>query len=137
MLKYFFLKLNEYFLKKRSKQLSGSALILTMFILASMLMVGLSGSYVVLLGIKAGKIQANSLHSYFAAEAGAERLLWELRKNGSSYPEWSPDVPVFSGSFSGALASYDVYLKSFPPLVFASIGDYQNTRRSVEIMFGL
>jgi len=137
MLKYFFTKLISHSCRGRFYKLPGSALILTMFILASMLIVGLSGSYVVLLGIKAGKIQANSLHSYFAAEAGAERLLWELRKNGSSYPEWSPDAPVFGGSFSGALASYDVYLKSFPPLVFASVGEYQNTRRSVEIMFGL
>jgi len=106
-----------------------------MFILASILIVGLSGSYVILLGIKAGATQANSVRSYFTAEAGAELLLWELRKNGYVYEAPSPD-PIFTGLMSAYDADYAVYLNSFPPLVFSSVGEYLNTKRSVEIKFG-
>ncbi|MFA7088177.1 MAG: hypothetical protein WC146_02445 [Patescibacteria group bacterium] len=109
----------------------GSALILTMFIMAGMLLAAMSGAYVVLLGIKTGGIQAQSTKAYFAAEAGAEKLLWEMRKNSYSYGSVS-ETAIFSQLFFTG-ASYDVYFIDFPPLVFQSIGDYHNTRRSVEI----
>ncbi len=112
---------------------SGSALILTMFILAGMLIVAMSGAYIVFLGIKAGGIQAQSTKAYYAAEAGAEKLLWELRWNGYAYGEIST-VPIFQGSLTGS--EYNVYFVDFPPLIFRSIGEYQNSKRSVEIRIG-
>ena len=111
---------------------SGSALILTMFILAGMLIVAMSGAYIVFLGIKAGGIQAQSTKAYYAAEAGAEKLLWELRWNG--YDPATSTVPIFQGSLTGS--EYNVYFVDFPPLIFRSIGEYQNSKRSVEIRIG-
>lgn len=114
----------------RSSQ-PGSALILTMFIMAGMLIVAASGAYVVLLGIRSGGIQAQSMKAYFAAETGSERLLWELRQNGYAYT--SPDIdPVFTGNLSSA-ASYEVFFTSLSPLIFSSVGDFQNNKRSVEL----
>ena len=108
---------------------------LTMFILAGMLVVAMSGAYVVLLGIKAGGIQTQSAKAYFAAEAGAEKLLYKLRHDG-----WVHDIPssvvVFSETLPLSAASYKVYYTSFPPLIFTSIGEYNNTKRSVEIIIG-
>ncbi|MCX6794572.1 MAG: hypothetical protein NTY31_01035 [Candidatus Falkowbacteria bacterium] len=112
---------------------SGSALILTMFIMAGMLIVAMSGTYIVFLGIKAGGIQAQSTKAYYAAEAGAEELLWELRWNGYAYSQL-PGVPIFQGSLAGS--EYNVYYVDFPPLIFRSIGEYQNSKRSVEIRIG-
>lgn len=109
----------------------GSALILTMFIMAGMLIVSLGGAYVVFLGIKAGGIQAQSTRAYYAAESGAERLLWELRWNGYGYGS-STETVLFSDTLQ-TNSSYEVYYVEFPPLVFRAIGDYQNSRRSVEI----
>ena len=124
--------------KKNTKQLPGqqpgSALILTMFIMAGMLLVAMGGAYVVLLGIKAGGIQAQSTKAYYAAEAGAERLLWELRWNGLTYSE-EPGAFIFQGDLEGD-SRYDVYFINFPPLIFRSIGEYQNSKRSVEIRIG-
>jgi len=119
---------------KKKFNRSGSALLLTMFIMAGMLVAALGGAYVVLLGIKSGGIQAQSTKAYFAAESGAERLLWEMRKNSYVYGAVSTTTSIFSddGTFSSA-ASYDVYFIDWPPLTFKSIGDYLNTRRSVEI----
>jgi hypothetical protein len=109
----------------------GSALILTMFIMAGMLIVAASGAYIVLLGIRSGGIQAQSMKAYFAAEAGSERLLWELRQNGYAYT--SPDIdPVFTGNLSSS-ASYEVFFTRLSPLIFSSVGDFQNNKRSVEL----
>ena len=109
----------------------GSALILTMFIMAGMLIVAMGGAYVVFLGIKAGGIQAQSTKAYYAAESGAERLLWELRWNGYEYGTVSANS-VFQGNMDTG-SRYDVYFVDFPPLVFRSIGEFLNSKRSVEI----
>jgi hypothetical protein len=119
---------------KYKKKLSGSALILTMFIMAGMLVVAMSGAYLVLLGIRAGGIQAQSTIAYYAAEAGAERLLFELRQNGYTIGSVSAQKIFISELPSGAF--YEVHFASFPPLVFQSIGDFRNNKRSVEIRIG-
>jgi len=122
--------------KKKQRNKKGSAMLLTMFILAGMLIVAMSGSYIILLGIKASGIQAQSIKAYFAAESGAEELLWELRQNSYSYLSVSAGTEIFSGSMSQTGADYEVYFSGFPPLVFTSIGEYQRTKRSVEIRMG-
>lgn len=118
-------------LKLGGAEKRGSALVLTMFIMAGMLIVAMSGAYVVALGIKAGGIQAQSTRAYYTAEAGAERLLWELRQGGYSYDD-DPGALIFQETLPGG-GNYDIYFIEFPPLVFRSIGEYQNSKRSVEI----
>jgi hypothetical protein len=122
------------FLSKRriERNKPGSALALTMFILAGMMVVALSGSYIILLGIKASGIQSQSTKAYFAAESGAERLLWELRKQDLSRPIVSFENIVLSDSL-GSGSSYEVYYTHFSPLIFKSIGEFNNTKRSVEL----
>lgn len=121
-------KIKPFFFPKQS----GSALALTMFILAGMLVVALSGSYIILVGIKAAGVQSQSTKAYFAAEGGAERLLWELRRNGWSRPEPSFDTEVLSGTLETG-ASYSIYYTHFYPIIFKSIGDFNRTKRSVEL----
>lgn len=119
----------------------GSALVLTMFIMAGMLIVAMSGMYVVLLSIRASGTQSESTRAYFVAEAGAEHLLWELRKNDCQFATPSCTlVPsssrvIFSDTllFGSYAAPYQVFYTGFPPLIFQSVGQYQNTRRSVEL----
>jgi len=113
----------------------GDALILTMFIIAGMLIVALSGAYVVTLSLRAGGIQAQSTKAYYAAESGAEQLLWQLRKNSYAYGSPAPGTPIFTGALPAG-ATYTVYFTSFPPLVFDSVGEFQNARRSAEIRIG-
>ncbi|MEI6529745.1 MAG: pilus assembly PilX N-terminal domain-containing protein [Candidatus Falkowbacteria bacterium] len=114
------------------KEKPGSAIALTMFILAGMLLVALSGSYIILLGIKASGVQSQSTKAYFAAESGAEEVLWQLRKNAWAYPSPSLVDPVFSDEFFLG-SSYRVYYTWFPPMTFTSIGEFNKTKRSVEI----
>lgn len=123
-------------LKKASLK-KGSALILTMFILTGMLIVAMSSSYVILLGIRAAGIQSQSTKAYYAAEAGAENLLWEMRHNTYVYPNQPSDsLVLLNGTMLySSDVTYKVYFSRFYPLVFTSIGDYKNTKRSVEIEF--
>ena len=118
----------KLFLKK------GSALIMTMFIMAGMLIVAISSSYIVALGIKAGGIQAQSTKAYFIAESGAERFLWELRQNDAYYDQASGFV-LFQNAAGDFLedASYEVFRVGSNGITYRSVGDFGNTRRSVEL----
>lgn len=121
------------------KDKAGSALILTMFIMSGILIVAMSGAYVVWLGIKAGGIQAQSTKAYYAAEGGAERFLYAIRRQEYEYNVPGPAV-LFSETFASSGASYKVYFTDYNPptvpLIFQSIGDFQNTKRNVEVRFG-
>lgn len=120
-------------------QLKGSALIFTMFILAGMLIVAMSGSYLILTGIIAGGIQSQSTKAYFAAESGAENILWQFRKADANYGTSFQDTgaPLVHEIISENI-NYNVYHTSGPSSSlhnYTSIGTYNNIRRSVEITF--
>jgi len=118
---------------KNNKFKKGSALVLTMFILAGMMIVALSGSYIVLVGIKSAGFQAQSTRAYFAAEAGTEQILYEMRKKNWLLAR-NPSLVnyVFSGTLETG-PSYKTYYLHFDPTIFSSIGEYNKTKRSVEI----
>jgi hypothetical protein len=114
---------------------SGSAMILTMFILAGILIVAMSGAYIVLVGITSSGFQAQSTKSYFAAEAGTEYVLWDLRKNGNYNGSEARTEPLISGDLQTPDVSFEVYFTKFPPRTYMSIGSFMSTKRSVEISF--
>jgi hypothetical protein len=125
-------------LKFKSCSKPGSAMILTMFILAGMLIVAMSGSYVILAGIKAGGTQAQSTKAYFAAEAGLEDILYQVRKESLPHTkdDISLDTPIISGNLESQGVSYKEYFTGAEPTrVFVSIGEFQNAKRSVEANF--
>ena len=95
-----------------------SALIMSLFILSGMLVMALSGSSLIVINIKTSGIQSKSIKAYFAAEAGAEKTLWEIRKNDYDLvSSASPIVGVFSDNL-GNDSSYEVDYDSFIPIVF-------------------
>lgn len=117
----------------------GSALILTMFILAGMLLVAISSSYIVTLGIKAGGIQAQSTRAYFIAETGMEFFLWELRVNGYEYLDDEKNGPpafveeLVPEQAIGVLRKFEVTRTG--DRIYQSVGEFGNTKRAVEIEF--
>jgi len=73
-------------LKQKSTNQRGMAIVIMMIGISGTIMaIGLLMSVVTVNRIKAGTLQLNSTKAYFAAEAGAERILWELRKNGKDF----------------------------------------------------
>lgn len=120
--------------KKKYIMKPGSALALTMFILAGMLMVAMSGSTVILLGLKAAGIQSQSTKAYFAAEAGTERILWELNKNGKKLEDASLVIPLYNVLLPRGGETYAIYCTHrLTPIIFTSIGEYKQTKRSVQV----
>jgi uncharacterized protein (UPF0333 family) len=129
--------MRKFFAKIKFLDKSGSALALTMFILAGMMIVATSGAYIVMIGIKSSGVQSQSTKAYFAAESGAERLLWEMKNYSDGlYGDPSTKTIILNGNFNSG-ASYDVYyIYGGGPLIFNSIGEFMNTKRSVQLRFG-
>ncbi|MDA3803027.1 MAG: hypothetical protein PF488_04035 [Patescibacteria group bacterium] len=129
--------INNYFSQLiNRKKLKGNTLLLTMFIMAGMIIVASSGSYLALLAIRAGSVQSQSTKAYFLAESGAERLLYEIRK-GTYSPELEPDPDVIlfenlSEDFEMG-GGYKVFHIAHYEMLWRSAGEFENTKRGVEI----
>lgn len=115
----------------------GSALMLTLFILSAVMLIVIGGATTIASGLKMGRIQAYSTRAYFAAEAGAERVLYGVRK-GSEFNDLNNTgrENVFATTTLSMGSEYIVNYDSFTPeIVFTSIGSYRGTQRSVELNF--
>jgi hypothetical protein len=75
-------RVTSYWLYVTSNNRGGTIILLTVLILTSVLTITLISSDIVRAGIKMSRSQMNSTKAYFAAEGGAERFLWDLRKEG-------------------------------------------------------
>jgi hypothetical protein len=137
----------------------GTMLMLTILILSSILTISLVSADVVINSLKASRIQNYSTKAFFAAEAGAERALFEIRKerildtincvdterfcfdaisNGEinectaagSCPNEEKQVLVGNG------AEYQIdYYKSGQLTTLVSSGVYGDTKRVVEVSY--
>ena len=141
------MKLHNLFEKNQ-----GTALFMALMILSGVLVVSLGAANLINLGIRQSRIQVYSTKAYFAAEAGAERVLWEIRKNGfnpSSCVEnvdyvifdndnFPPNTAVCGSEQINSLfnnATYSVFYKLSSPITFESIGRFQDAKRSVEVSY--
>jgi hypothetical protein len=128
-------------LRKNLFKERGTALLMTILILNSIILVALSASKLIVSGVKESGTQSKSTKAYFAAEAGAERMLYEYRKgtNTCGNSSFATSTCVFAKNLTGG-GSYNVYWKKGSndigsTLVFYSAGTYLDLRRSVEIDF--
>ncbi len=126
-------------MKKLRSQLKGSAIMLVLFILVGVMIVVFGGASVIISGLKMGNLQSYSTKAYFAAEAGAEKLLYEFRQ-GALWSEIK-ERPIPQENLFGTTtldnigAEYIVSYTNNIPLTFVGIGSYGQTRRSVEVSF--
>jgi Tfp pilus assembly protein PilX len=127
---------------------SGTALYLALMILTGALIVSLGAASLVMSGLKLNKTQFDSTKAIFAAEAGAERILWETRKNSADLSSCNADDYVNfdlspadcdSNTHVYSLvngASYYVLFESGgAATTTVSVGGYQDVKRSVEISY--
>ena len=59
-----------------------AAIVFTMLVVLVMVFVAMASATIIQNGIKSGRAHLESTKAYYGAEAGAERILWEIRKNG-------------------------------------------------------
>lgn len=72
----------QYIKNISNNQQGGTALFITMVIMSGFLLITLTASDVIRNGLTMSKTQMESTKAYFAAEAGAERILWDIRRTG-------------------------------------------------------
>ncbi len=116
--------------KKKKQNIKGASLFLAMLILAAVLAIAFGISSLLLREIKLSKDVVSSLKAYYAAEAGIERKLYEIRKNNNFNDIAFPcSVELSNGS------SYGVDVTTGNPTRIKAYGCYKNTRRAVEISY--
>lgn len=142
----------ELRIKNIKKNKKGTALFMTLMILSSVLIISLGAASLIISGLKQGRTQTHSTRAYFAAEAGAERVLWEIRKNlfvpsactaGTDYIVFDNDNSPPNTAACGAKqtntlsnnASYFVFYKLSSPVTLEIIGEYSDVRRSVQLSY--
>jgi len=124
----------------------GTALLMTVLILNSILLISLATAQLIITGVKNSGTQSRSTEAYFSAESGSERMLYEYRKGTNNCGVSGPtSTCVFSKSLtlpSGGASSYSVgwvrgsATTTGSTLVFISIGTYAGLGRSDELDFG-
>ena len=137
-----------------TNQRGATALMLTLLILVSVLTVSLAMADVIRNGLVMDKTQFGSTKAYFAAETGAERILWAIRYGGQSEcgdgeyvcfdAETNGNI-VGCGSSCGTNydyqklsnnAEYKIYF-TFNGLttIITNTGTYQDVNRVVELRY--
>ena len=115
----------------------GVVLLLTLFILSSILVVTLGAAGLVFAGITMNRLTGYSSLAFSASEAGLERALWEARKNGYALPDEDtnnilcPSAPALCVLANGSSYRLD-YATSTPFVTFKSIGSFSGAKRLVE-----
>jgi len=92
------------------KNQKGIALLMTMMLLTSALVVALSVADILFKSLQISKLSGRSSFAYLASEAGTERMLWEIRKNNTDVGEYGG--VIFDGD---GIATFD------PDLTFTSV----------------
>jgi len=122
--------------KKRIKNNRGTALLMTLLILSSILVVALATASLVMSGIKISRNQIQSAKAFFAAEAGAEKSLWAVRKDSYVLADTDQDN-VFNGTLDNDSVYQVDYATTTPTVTFTSTGSYQQVKRSVTVGFAV
>lgn len=116
------------------KENKGTALFMTLMILTSILTVALGAANVVMSGILMNRTQTFSTKAIYAAEAGAEKALYEVRKN-NLYLD-SDQLNIFGTTTLSNNSTFTVdYATSSPYIIITSNGLYSGARRSVQLSF--
>lgn len=117
--------------KKLQTSKGATAILLTVLILSGILIIGLAVASLMMAEIKMAGQVGQSVPAYYAADAGAERGLYEvLNKTGPIYNNGQGQNLVSVTLDNGA--SYEVIWDGGAKLT--SLGKYQQTRRKIEIV---
>ncbi len=128
-------------MKKDKKNKPGSILLLTLLVLSFVIVIVLGGASMALSGIQMASIQSHSTKAYYAAEAGAEELLYRVRISQEIDLTTSLGEVISDTIINSSGATYSVnfteasHQVGFSENVFTSLGSFLKTRRSVDIRF--
>jgi hypothetical protein len=113
---------------------------MTILILNSIILISLAAAKLIFSGVKESSTQSRSTKAYFAAEAGAEKILYAYRQTHSCVKPFSALGNChFTGTLPGG-GTYNVDWKSgddlrYDTLTFVSVGNFSGLARSVQLDF--
>jgi len=136
---------------KYIKEQSGISVVMAVLILTSVLIVSLGVADVLNQSLQISKLSVRSEIAFFAAESGAEKMIWLAKKNKideavlqagclDGYINLEVE-PVACGDHQHLIDSdsnyyYKVkYGFSYPFHIYTVSGYYYNTRRSIEVKY--
>ncbi len=117
----------------------GTAILLVILILTSLLVVSLGISEILQRSLQVAKISGRAQPAYLAAESATERILWEARKNnednitigGTGAVTFSPDIIFFDANTSLSATATDegVYR------IVIITGTYYDAQRKIRVRY--
>jgi hypothetical protein len=114
----------------------GVVVLLTLLILSGILVVTLAAADLVAAGVKMNRQSGYSGLAFFAAEAGLERTLWEIRQNNYPLPSGSEKTTLFEDVHLFNSSSYKVdFERRGGDVVLTSTGKYLEVQRAVEAAY--
>lgn len=121
-------------IKKNLQNQRGSALLMTVLILAGIITVALNTGSVVLSGTILSGVQERSTLAFYAAESGAERFLYDARVI-ENLPNFNNNNLYGTTTLSNK-TSYNVEYGTSTPNIFGnSTGVYLETKRMIRLDF--
>lgn len=114
------------FYKKYNNNKGAVAILLVLLVLLVTLLISTGLATIFLQELKGSGLISRSAAAFYAADAGAEYALYQIFKIGDVGPY--TDVP-------GTLSNSSTYLVSWSATSVASLGEYGQTRRKVEVGF--
>lgn len=113
---------------------------MALLLITSIIVIAMGGSSLALSGIRMAGAQSQSVKAYFAAEAGAEELLYKVRQSQEIDLSSEPVIEVIaSTTLDSASSFFVIFFEKASGLgeenIFISIGTFLNTRRSVDLRF--
>jgi hypothetical protein len=131
--------ISSFKFKKIRFEKKGTALLMTILILNSIILISLAAANVISSGVKMSGIEAKSAKAYFAAEAGAEQVLWQYRKSGGVCQVGTESLCNFSKNLADGSSYREKYVSGNTSpgskLIFISKGTFSGLSRSVELDF--
>lgn len=137
-----------------NNQRGSTILLITVLILSSVLVVTLTSSEIIRIGLMMSKNQLDAAKAFYAAEAGAEQVLWEVRSGAFNFSSCATNGCL--GFTAGQIASCDNScvgagvitlsndssykikydpLTAVPDTIITCYGKYKDVNRTVELIF--
>lgn len=110
-------------MKKNISQQGAISILLAVLLLAELSVIGLGIATLTIKQIRMSGQVGQSVVAYYAAEAGAERCLYDIRKSGAVSCPYI-DVSLGDAKYSTSYNGSDT---------ITSIGQFENTNRKVEL----
>lgn len=119
----------------KSKQEKGYALLIVLFVMGLLSVIVLGVNVLIVTKLKVTISTANSVIAYYAAESGAEKMLYNDRKMVYDPSLGIIVTNIVEGGIFDNGATYSVERLTDDPVSVKSIGSFQNIKRALELNY--